>query len=97
MPLPNPCAYIVTYHLTQSSQSYGPLYEELRKSFKWSHYIENTWIILRYEPLAELAPKIRALIFQPDSILIMPAKGPADGWMPAEAWTWIHENVPREW
>lgn len=21
----------------------------------------------------------------------------ADGWLPADAWTWIRENMPREW
>lgn len=97
MPLQFPFAYIVTYDLKQSIESYTPLFEELRRSFKWSHYIDNTWIVLRYETLAELGPKLRPLIFQPDHLLIMPAKGPADGWLPNDAWQWINENVRNEW
>ena len=25
------------------------------------------------------------------------AKGPADGWLPQDAWDWIQINVPKEW
>ncbi len=97
MQLPNPCAYLICYNLTQPIENYAPLIKELQSSYKWSHYIENTWIVLRYEPLIELTPKLRPLIFQPDRLLIMPAKGPADGWLPQEAWNWIGENVKNEW
>lgn len=97
MPLPAPFAYLITYGLTQSSDKYAPLFNELKNSHRWNHYIENTWIVLRYDALAELSAKLRPLIFQPDRLLIMPAKGPADGWLPAEAWTWINDHVPKEW
>lgn len=97
MPLPTPCAYIVTYDLTQPIEKYSPFFDELKRSYKWSHFIENTWIVLRYDALVELGPKLRPLIFQPDRLLIMPAKGPADGWLPQDAWQWIRENVPNEW
>jgi hypothetical protein len=53
--------------------------------------------VLRYETLAELGPKLRPLIFQPDRLLIMPAKGPADGWLAPDPWKWVDTNVPREW
>lgn len=97
MPLQIPYAYIVTYDLRQPIEKYTPFFDELKRSYKWWHYIENTWIVLRYDALAELAPKLRPLIFQSDRLLVMPAKGPADGWLPQEAWDWIQQNVPREW
>lgn len=97
MTLPNPFAYIVTYDLKQPVEKYAPFFEELRRSYRWSHYIENTWIVLRFDALVELAPKLRPLIFQSDRLLIMPAKGPAEGWLPQGAWQWIRENVPNEW
>ena len=97
MPLPTPCAYLITYNLTQPIEKYAPFFKELQNSHKWSHYIENTWIILRYEALVELTPKLRPLIFQPDRLLVMPAKGPADGWLTPDAWKWIGENVRNEW
>ena len=97
MPLPSPYPYIISYDLKGSVNSYKPLFEELQKSYKWWHFLNSTWIVFRYESLAELGPKLRALIYQPDRLLILPAKGPADGWLPQEAWTWINQNIPREW
>ncbi len=97
MPLNLPCAYVITYDITQPIEQYGPLFNELKSSYKWFHYIENTWIVLRYDSLVELAPILRSLIYQPDRLLIFPAKGPADGWLPNEAWEWINQNIPREW
>ncbi len=97
MPLQDPFAYIVTYDLKQPVEKYTPFFDELRKSYKWSHYIGNTWLVLRHDALIELRPKLLPLIFQTDRLLIMPARGPADGWLPEDAWQWIKENVPNQW
>ena len=97
MPLPTPYAYLVSYQLTQPADKYELLFAELKRSHLWWHYLTSTWLVLRYEALAELGPKLRPLIFQPDRLLIMPAKGPADGWLTKEAWDWINRNVPTEW
>lgn len=97
MPLPSPFAYIVSYNLKNHPYTYLPLMEELQRSHKWWHFIESAWLVLRYESLAELQSKLVPLVFTTDQLLIMPAKGPAVGWLPPDAWGWIRENVPREW
>jgi len=97
MPLLLPYPYIICLHLTQPPQTYGPLVAELERSFKWWHYVPSVWIVLHYDSLIELANRLRPLIRQPDRLLILPAKGPADGWLPADAWHWISENLPRQW
>ena len=97
MPLSRPYAYIVTYDLRQPADQYEPLFEELRQSPYWWHYLTSTWIVLRYEALAEFGPKLRPLIYQSDRLLIQPAKGPSDGWLPKEAWAWIQKHLPKEW
>lgn len=97
MPLLRPYAYIVSYDLKQPLDKYTPFFNELKRSHKWWHYLTATWIVLRYDALVEFGPKLRPLIFQTDRLLIMPAKGPADGWLPPDAWEWIQEDVPREW
>jgi len=97
MPLPTPYAYIVCYDLKQPPDKYAPLFAELKRSYRWWHYLTSTWIVLRNDTLVELRPKLVPLIFQGDYLLIMPAKGPADGWLPADSWTWIGANVPKEW
>ena len=97
MPLPHPFAYIVCYQLNQPADKYTKLFDELKRSHLWWHYLPTTWIVLRHDALVELRPKLLPLIYQGDYLLIMPAKGPADGWLPADAWTWIRTNVPKEW
>ena len=97
MPLQNPCAYLVSYDLNGPVPSYERFFNELKQSVNWWHYLNSTWIVVRYESLVELAPKLRGLIFNNDRLLIVPAKGPADGWLPKDAWDWINTNVRREW
>lgn len=97
MPLMTPFAYIVCYDLKQPAAQYKLFFDELKRSHLWWHYLTSTWIVLRYEALAELGPKLRPLIYQGDFLLIQPAKGPSDGWLPKEAWEWLQKNVPREW
>jgi hypothetical protein len=97
MPLAIPYVYLVCYDLKQPVRQYEPLFNELKKSDRWSHYLDSTWIVARRDLLVELGGKLRPLIFTTDRLLILPAKGPADGWLPADAWAWIEANVPREW
>ena len=97
MPLQTPYAYLVSYDLKSPVESYEPFFNELKQSVNWWHYLNAAWIVVRYESLVELAPKLRGLIFTNDRILVMPAKGPAEGWLPKDAWDWINTNVPREW
>jgi hypothetical protein len=97
MPLPIPYAYLITYDLKQPADQYAPLFEELQRSHKWWHYLTSTWIVVRYDAFVELQPKLNPLIYSTDRLLIMPAKGPAAGYLPREAWDWINANVPREW
>ena len=97
MPLDRPYPYIVTFDLKGPAFTYRALAEELQRSPSWWHYITSTWIVIRYESLFELGPKLRALIGPNDQLLIMPAKGPADGLLPKDAWEWIRKNLPREW
>ena len=97
MPLQSPYAYIVSHDLKEPIASYGPYFEELKRSLKWWHFVESTWIVLRYETQVELANKLRPLIYRNDRLLIQPAKGPSDGWLPQEAWTWLDQIIPKEW
>ena len=97
MPLPTPYAYIVCCDLNQPAQKYEGFFNELKQSDFWWHYLSGTWIVKRRETLVEMSNKLRPLIFSSDRLLILPAKGPADGWLPQDAWIWINENLPKEW
>jgi hypothetical protein len=97
MPLATPSAYIVCLDLKTSNGNYTPLYAALQGSSKWFHHLTWTWIVVRYETLDELQKLLVPLIFYDDRLLILPARGPAGGWLPQEAWDWIRQNVPNAW
>ena len=66
MPLQTPYAYLVSYDLKSPVESYEPFFNELKQSVNWWHYLNATWIVVRYESLVELAPKLRGLILTND-------------------------------
>jgi hypothetical protein len=47
--------------------------------------------------LVELAAVLRSHIYTDDRLIVMPAKGPFDGWLTNDAWEWLNLNVPKEW
>ena len=95
MPLQTPIHYIISYDIKQPIQSYAPLFAELKQSEQWWHYLPSTWLVLRRDTLAELQGKCIPLIYKTDLLLILPAKGPAGGWLPQEASEWINKRLPR--
>ena len=97
MPLLYPYPYIVSYSLRAPDAYYARFLEELRRSEDWWHFLESTWIVLRRETMVELGIRLRPLVRPQDFLLILPAKGPADGQLPAEAWEWIRLKLPKEW
>lgn len=96
MPLNHPAAYVVCYDLKQPVDQYLRLFEELKRSRQWWHYLTSTWVVIRSETLTELNAKVVPLIYEGDRLLIMAAKGPAAGWLPGKAWEWLGNNVPNE-
>lgn len=95
--LPTPTAYLVAYQLSWPEEQYLGLIRELRESPAWWHWFPSVWIVLRRETLVDLAQILRQLILASDRLVVMPAKGPADGILPAAAWNWLNHFVPREW
>ena len=92
-----PYAYIVAYDLKADASYYANLWRELEQSHNWFHYLSSVWIVVRSETLVELAAVLRSHIHKEDRLIVMPAKGPVDGWLTPEAWEWLNVNVPREW
>jgi hypothetical protein len=90
-------AYIVCFEHKKLFGNYDAFYAELLASASWWRYLNNTWIVIRTDALVTFADKLRAHLSANDRLLVMPAKGPADGLLPNEAWQWITANLPREW
>jgi hypothetical protein len=97
VPLQFPFAYLVAIDFNTPEADYTPLANEISRSYNWWRYLKNTWIVLRYESLLELQPLLTRLLGVNDRMLILPAHGPAAGWLPKEAYDWIQNNVPQDW
>ena len=85
--------YCVSYDLNKSGQNYTALYEELKKSSSWWHYLDSTWLILTSETVTQLTDRIRKNIDDNDSLLVIKVVRDYGGWLNQEAWDWINANV----
>src|SRR5438876_5303744 len=86
--------YCVSYDLKGTDRDYEPLEAALRSKGKWWHFLQSTWLLATDETPAEIWDRIRSTIRKQDFLLIIEVRDNAQGWLPKQAWDWIHANVP---
>lgn len=86
-------AYSITYDLKKPGRNYDKLYDAIKKSPKWWHYLESNWIIISSETPNQIWDRIGEHIDKKDFLLIIEIRDNAQGWLPKGAWDWIHHNV----
>lgn len=87
-------AYAISYDLKAPNRSYQGLYDEIQSSSKWWHYLESTWLIITAETSNQVWDRLARQIDKNDYLLIIEVKANVQGWLPKDAWHWIHANVP---
>ena len=87
-------AYTINYDLKTPGRNYDSLYVEIKKSSKWWHFLESTWIILTDETPNQVWDRLASNVDKNDYLLIIEVRDNVQGWLPKEAWDWIHANVP---
>ncbi|MBI4706379.1 MAG: hypothetical protein HY761_00435 [Candidatus Omnitrophica bacterium] len=87
-------AYTINYDLKAPNRNYDGLFVEIKKSPKWWHFLESTWIIATDETPSQIWNRLIANLDKNDYLLIIEVKDNVQGWLPKEAWDWIHANVP---
>ncbi|MFQ6676532.1 MAG: hypothetical protein ACE5LH_09360 [Fidelibacterota bacterium] len=85
--------YVVSYELRGARRDYRRLYDELRNSSGWWHYLGSTWLISTDESANELYERLATAIGSNDGLLIIEAGRTRQGWLPEEAWAWIREHI----
>lgn len=95
--LTRPFAYIVAFRFTGPSEAYQDFYKQLKACDDWFSYTPNMWVVVTRFALADLSAILRSKIRTADWLIVMPAKGPADGWLPKVAWDWLNSRLPPEW
>lgn len=93
--LPTYRAYCISYDLKTANRNYTGLFDALKKSPKWWHFLESTWLIQTTEDPNQVWERLAPTIDSKDFLLIIEVKGNVQGWLPKDAWTWIHSNVTK--
>lgn len=88
-------AYSITYDLKSPGRDYNNLYEAIKSSGKWWHYLESTWIVTTNETSQQIWDRLAKNIDNNDRLLIIEVKNNCYGWLPKDAWDWIRQNVPE--
>lgn len=85
--------YCVSYDLNKAGQDYSGLYEELRNSPGYWHYLDSTWLISTSETADKLFSRLKPYIDDNDSVLVIGVTSARSGWLPKEAWEWLSKNI----
>lgn len=81
---------LVTYDLKAPGRDYQKVYDLLKSSTAWWHYLESTWILSTSEDVSTWAQKLREVIDTNDSLFVVDITGMTrDGWLHKDAWEWI--------
>ncbi|ENC6432940.1 TPA: hypothetical protein ACSP48_003806 [Aeromonas veronii] len=86
--------YLISYDLNNKSKEYNFLYDEIKKSDTWWHYLESVWVITSREDLYNVRMRLQNLLDRDDRLLVIEIhSGQADGWLPTDAWDWLKNNT----
>lgn len=87
-------AYSITYDLKAPGRNYESLYEAIKQTGQWWHYLESTWLVATDKTSQQIWDSLAPSIDKNDSLLIIEIRKDRYGLLPAKAWEWIDENVP---
>jgi len=85
--------YLVTYDLRKPKQNYQGLYEELKRSLGWWHYLDSTWLIATSESAADIFHRLAIYLDTSDNILIIQVTKNYYGWLPKESHAWLQQTL----
>lgn len=88
-------AFSINYDLSKPGRNYSGLYEAIKSFGSWWHYLDSTWIVITNERPQQIWDRLENHIDENDSLLVIEVMDNVQGWLPKDAWDWIHENVPR--
>jgi hypothetical protein len=85
--------FCVSYDLNDPGQHYEALYNELKSSSGWWHYLDSTWLISTAETADQLAHRLYGVIDKNDRLLVIAVGRDNQGWLPKAAWDWINRHT----
>ena len=88
-------AFSINYDLKGPGRDYTELYDAIKASGKWWHYLDSTWIVVTNEDAQQIWTRLASTIDKNDYLLVIEVLDNVKGWLPKDAWNWIHTNVPK--
>jgi len=88
-------AFSINYDLKAPGRNYNDLYDAIKATGKWWHYLDSTWIVITNEDPTQIWNRLAGTVDKNDYLLIIEVLDNVQGWLPKDAWDWIHANVPK--
>ena len=88
--------YLVAYDFPGSSEKYSELFNELKDSPRWWHYIDAVWLLITDESADEIFERLEPYLDDDISLFITEIGNDHQGWLPDRAWKWIRKHVTRK-
>ena len=88
-------SYAINYDLRKPGADYQALFDEIKRSQTWWHYLESTWLVVTQETPDQIWSRLVKYVDKNDYLLIIEIRDNCQGWLPKDAWDWIHTNVPK--
>ena len=57
--------------------------------------MQSTWLVITAETPDQVWKRLEPHIDKNDYLLVIEVRDNVQGWLPKDAWDWIHTNVPR--
>jgi hypothetical protein len=86
-------AFCISYDLKAKDGDYSGMYEVLKASKHWWHYLESTWIVVVDQDADQLWSKLEPHVKKGDRVLIIGVSSESQGLLPEKAWDWIQRNI----
>ena len=86
-------AFLISYDLKVPGRDYSGLYEAIKGSGQWWHYLDSTWIVIIQGSAQQIWERLAPHVDKNDYVLIIQVSDNVQGWLPKDAWDWIHANV----
>ena len=88
--------YLVAYDFPGPSEKYSELFNELKNSRRWWHYIDAVWLLSTDESADEIFERLEPSLDDDISLFITEIGNDRQGWLPERAWKWIRKHANRE-
>ena len=85
--------YLVAYDFPGSADKYTELFDELKKSPGWWHYIDGTWLLRTDDSANEIYKRLKPYLDDDINLLIIEVGTDRQAWLPKKAWGWLRKHL----